>query len=68
MRNKLAIQQRGKAALESQVEWKAERAVKLTSQNAVCVLTWGALHEPGHHAGKGWRGLPLLVLCRQPLT
>lgn len=28
--------------------------------------SWGALHGPGHRAGKGWRGLPLLVLCRQP--
>lgn len=65
MRNKVAVQQRGKAALESRVEWKAKRA-----DISECCLhthdTWGALHGPGHRARKGWSGLPVLVLCRQP--
>jgi len=38
MRNKVAVQQRGKVALGCQVEWQAERAVELASLNALCIL------------------------------
>lgn len=62
MGNKVAIQK--KEAFESQVEWMAQRAVKLTSLNAACVFsTWGSLVQARIAYREGRRGLSLQAAC-----